>query len=70
MVGNYLSYDPYGIMYRKNDGDFAVVVVSRVCPKLMSSGGNRQDLRQIGSAKTAFGRNHRHADEPAAQSCI
>lgn len=26
VVGNYLSYDPYGIMYRKNDSDFGVVV--------------------------------------------
>lgn len=37
VVGNYLSYDPYGIMYRKNDGDFAVVV-NRALSKLMSSG--------------------------------
>ena len=26
VVGDYLSYDPYGIMYRKNDSDFGVVV--------------------------------------------
>jgi glutamate/aspartate transport system substrate-binding protein len=37
VVGNYLSYDPYGIMYRKNDGDFAVVV-NRALSKLMASG--------------------------------
>jgi len=26
VVGEYLSYDPYGLMYRKNDPDFAAVV--------------------------------------------
>jgi glutamate/aspartate transport system substrate-binding protein len=26
IVGEYLSYDPYGLMYRKDDPDFAVVV--------------------------------------------
>ena len=26
VVGDYLSYDPYGIMYRNNDSDFGVVV--------------------------------------------
>jgi glutamate/aspartate transport system substrate-binding protein len=37
VVGDYLSYDPYGIMYRKNDGDFAIVV-SRALANLMRSG--------------------------------
>ena len=26
VVGEYLSYDPYGLMYRKNDPDFAAIV--------------------------------------------
>ena len=26
VVGDYLSYDPYGLMYRKDDPDFGVVV--------------------------------------------
>ncbi len=26
VVGDYLSYDPYGIMFRRNDSDFALVV--------------------------------------------
>ena len=26
MVGEFLSYDPYGLMYRKDDPDFATVV--------------------------------------------
>jgi glutamate/aspartate transport system substrate-binding protein len=26
VVGEYLSYDPYGLMYRKDDPDFAVIV--------------------------------------------
>jgi glutamate/aspartate transport system substrate-binding protein len=37
VVGDYLSYDPYGIMYRKNDSDFGVVV-NRALSKMMSSG--------------------------------
>ena len=37
VVGDYLSYDPYGIMYRKNDSDFGVVV-NRAISRLMSSG--------------------------------
>ncbi len=36
VVGNYLSYDPYGIMFRKNDGDFAVVI-TRALVGLMRS---------------------------------
>ena len=26
VVGEYLSYDPYGLMFRKNDPDFAAIV--------------------------------------------
>jgi glutamate/aspartate transport system substrate-binding protein len=37
VVGDYLSYDPYGIMFRKNDGDFAIVV-ARSLAGLMRSG--------------------------------
>ena len=37
VVGDYLSYDPYGIMYRKNDSDFGVVV-NRAIANLMRSG--------------------------------
>ncbi len=37
VVGDYLSYDPYGIMYRKNDSDFGVVV-NRALSRMMSSG--------------------------------
>lgn len=37
IVGDYLSYDPYGIMFRKNDSDFAQVA-NRALSKLMTSG--------------------------------
>jgi glutamate/aspartate transport system substrate-binding protein len=37
VVGDYLSYDPYGIMYRKGDADFGVVV-NRAIAGLMRSG--------------------------------
>ena len=37
VVGDYLSYDPYGIMFRKNDADFAIIA-SRALAALMRSG--------------------------------
>ena len=37
VVGDYLSYDPYGMMYRKGDEDFGVVV-RRSIAKLMAGG--------------------------------
>jgi glutamate/aspartate transport system substrate-binding protein len=37
VVGDYLSYDPYGIMYRNNDSAFGVVV-NRALSGLMRSG--------------------------------
>ena len=37
VIGNYLSYDPYGIMYRNNDSAFGVVV-NRALSGLMRSG--------------------------------
>jgi glutamate/aspartate transport system substrate-binding protein len=37
VVGDYLSYDPYGMMYRKGDEDFGVVV-RRAIGRLMASG--------------------------------
>ena len=37
VVGEYLSYDPYGIMYRNNDSAFGVVV-NRALAALMRSG--------------------------------
>jgi glutamate/aspartate transport system substrate-binding protein len=37
VVGDYLSYDPYGMMYRKGDEDFGLVI-RRAIAKLFSSG--------------------------------
>lgn len=37
VVGDFLSYDPYGQMYRKGDEDFGVVI-RRAIARLMSSG--------------------------------
>ena len=37
VVGDYLSYDPYGIMYRKNDEDFGQVI-RRTLARMMRSG--------------------------------
>ena len=37
VVGDYLSYDPYGMMYRKGDADFGVVI-NRAFANLMRSG--------------------------------
>lgn len=37
VVGDYLSYDPYGMMYRKGDEDFGLVI-RRTIARLMSGG--------------------------------
>jgi len=37
VVGDYLSFDPYGIMFRKNDDDFGVVV-RRAMARLFATG--------------------------------
>ncbi len=37
VIGDYLSYDPYGIMFRKNDADFAIVA-NRALSNLMRTG--------------------------------
>ena len=56
VVGDYLSYDPYGIMYRKNDDDFGVVV-RRAVGKLFASGDinklyNKWFLEKLPSGET------------------
>lgn len=37
VVGDYLSYDPYGLMYRKGDEDFGLVI-RRTIARLMAGG--------------------------------
>jgi glutamate/aspartate transport system substrate-binding protein len=56
VVGDYLSYDPYGMMYRKGDEDFGVVI-RRSIAKLMSSGDinkiyNKWFLEKLPSGET------------------
>ena len=56
VVGDYLSYDPYGMMYRKGDEDFGQVV-RRAIAKLMSSGDlnklyNKWFLEKLPSGET------------------
>lgn len=56
VVGEYLSYDPYGMMYRKGDEDFGVVV-RRAIARLMTSGDleklyNKWFLEKLPSGET------------------
>ena len=56
VVGDYLSYDPYGMMYRKGDEDFGQVI-RRAIAKLMSSGDinklyNKWFLEKLPSGET------------------
>jgi glutamate/aspartate transport system substrate-binding protein len=56
VVGDYLSYDPYGMMYRKGDEDFGLVI-RRSIAKLMSSGDinkiyNKWFLEKLPSGET------------------
>ena len=46
VVGDYLSYDPYGMMFRKNDDDFGVVV-RRAIAQASSQRRHQQDLQQV-----------------------
>jgi glutamate/aspartate transport system substrate-binding protein len=56
VVGDYLSYDPYGMMYRKGDEDFGLVV-RRSIARLMSTGDinklyNKWFLEKLPSGET------------------
>jgi glutamate/aspartate transport system substrate-binding protein len=56
VVGDYLSYDPYGMMYRKGDEDFGQVI-RRAIARLMSSGDinkiyNKWFLEKLPSGET------------------
>ena len=56
VVGDYLSYDPYGMMYRKGDEDFGVVI-RRAIGRLMASGDinkiyNKWFLEKLPSGET------------------
>jgi glutamate/aspartate transport system substrate-binding protein len=56
VVGDYLSYDPYGMMYRKGDEDFGLVI-RRAIAKLFSSGDinklyNKWFLEKLPSGET------------------
>ncbi len=56
VVGDYLSYDPYGMMYRKGDEDFGLVI-RRSIAKLMASGDinkiyNKWFLEKLPSGET------------------
>ena len=56
VVGDYLSYDPYGMMYRKGDEDFGQVI-RRAIAKLMASGDinkiyNKWFLEKLPSGET------------------
>jgi glutamate/aspartate transport system substrate-binding protein len=56
VVGDYLSYDPYGMMYRKGDEDFGVVI-RRAIARLMASGDiaklyNKWFLEKLPSGET------------------
>ncbi|HXN16472.1 MAG TPA: transporter substrate-binding domain-containing protein, partial [Usitatibacter sp.] len=47
VVGDYLSYDPYGVMFRKNDDTFGVVARRAVARLFGSPGKCDGALRQI-----------------------
>jgi len=66
VVGEYLSYDPYGLMYRNDDPDFAAVV-DRTFSRLRSEPRARAALQQMVSAALADRRDSRPADEPSAR---
>jgi glutamate/aspartate transport system substrate-binding protein len=47
VVGEFLSYDPYGIMYRKNDDAFGVVIRRTIARLSGTAGKCDGPLRQL-----------------------
>ena len=66
VVGDYLSYDPYGLMYRRDDPDFAAIV-ERTFTRLALSRELVQLYNRWFQHAPADRRDPRPADEPAAR---
>ena len=66
VVGDFLSYDPYGVMYRKGDPQMTKLVEGNV-PAARDGRRDRAPLREVVPSQAAVEREPRPADEPAAR---
>jgi glutamate/aspartate transport system substrate-binding protein len=63
VVGEYLSYDPYGLVYRRDDPAFAAVV-ERTFTRIGKRATARRALQQVVPAPAADRRDAEFTDEP------
>ena len=66
VVGEFLSYDPYGIMYRKGDAQLARLVIETF-RALAGDGEMERQYKRWFLSRLPSGIQHRPADEPAAR---
>ena len=66
VVGEFLSYDPYGVMFRKGDAQFAAVIHDTFVT-LAQDGEIERQYKRWFLRKLPVGHQHRPADEPAAR---
>ena len=67
MVGEFLSYDPYGIMFRKGDAQLAERRSHETFTTLADDGEIERQYKRWFLRQLPVGRQHRPADEPAAR---
>ncbi len=67
VVGDFLSYDPYGVMFRKGDAPLAALV-NDTFRQLAEDARDRAPLHALVPEEAALGREPRPADEPAARA--
>ena len=69
VVGELLSYEPYGIMFARDDASLAAVVDASLSPARRDA-RDPLDLRQVVHAPPAVRRAPRRADEPSAGALV
>jgi hypothetical protein len=69
VVGEFLAYADYALMFRKNDPEFAEVV-ERAFHKLSGQAGDRCHLRPLVPEAIAVGSASEHADESASGTTV
>jgi glutamate/aspartate transport system substrate-binding protein len=69
VVGEFLSYDPYGIMYRKSDPQMQRLVNTNF-PRPRRGWRDRAPVQALVHASPAIRGHDRPADEPAARNLV
>ena len=69
VVGEYLSYDPYGLVYRRDDPDFAAVV-ERTFRQTGREPRTRPALHHVVPEAAPRRGTARHSDEPTTRGTV